>query len=65
MGNLYARLQEIIGEKIFRHKVTFDKPVRVTGLTTYATNAAAIAGGLRAGDLYKTGADPDVVCVVH
>jgi hypothetical protein len=27
MGNLFARLQEIIGEKIFRHKVTFDGDV--------------------------------------
>jgi hypothetical protein len=27
MGGLYARLQEIIGEKIFRHKVTFDGDV--------------------------------------
>ena len=27
MGNLYARLQEIIGEKIFRQKVTFDDGV--------------------------------------
>jgi hypothetical protein len=27
MATLYARLQEIIGEKIFRHKVTFDGDV--------------------------------------
>ncbi len=65
MGNLYSRLQEIIGEKIFRQKVTFDKPVMVSGLLSYANNAAALAGGLRVGDLYKTGADPDTVCVVH
>jgi hypothetical protein len=36
-----------------------------SGLTVYASNALAIAGGLTAGDFYRTGADPDVVCVVH
>jgi hypothetical protein len=39
--------------------------LKVTGLAVYANNAAAIAGGLSAGDLYRTGADPDPVCVVH
>lgn len=34
-------------------------------LSTYANNAAAVAGGLTAGDLYRTGGDPDLVCVVH
>ena len=37
----------------------------VVGLPVYASNAAAIAGGLAAGDFYRTGADPDVVCVTH
>jgi hypothetical protein len=31
----------------------------------YANNAAAIAGGLIAGDIYRTGGDPDTICVVH
>jgi hypothetical protein len=39
--------------------------VTTAGLTAYANNGAAIAGGLVAGDLYRTGADPDTVCVVH
>jgi len=34
-------------------------------LPAYANNAAALAGGLVAGNLYRTGADPDTVCVVH
>lgn len=34
-------------------------------LAVYANNAAAVAGGLIAGQFYRTGADPDVVCVVH
>lgn len=34
-------------------------------LQVFANNAAAIAGGLSVGNFYRTGADPDVVCVVH
>ena len=34
-------------------------------LPVYANNAAAISGGLVAGNLYRTGANPDPVCVVH
>jgi hypothetical protein len=37
----------------------------VVGLPVYANNAAAISGGLAAGDFYRTGANPDPVCVVH
>jgi hypothetical protein len=39
--------------------------LQVVGLPVYANNAAAIAGGLTAGALYRTGSDPDQVCVVH
>lgn len=31
----------------------------------YANNAAALAGGLVAGDTYRSGGDPDVLCIVH
>lgn len=31
----------------------------------YANNAAAIAGGLTAGAVYRSGADPDVLACVH
>jgi len=34
-------------------------------LSVYANNAAAIAGGLGIGDYYRTGGDPDTVCIVH
>jgi hypothetical protein len=37
----------------------------VTGLPVYANNAAALAGGLVIGMFYRTGADPDPVCVVR
>lgn len=34
-------------------------------LQVFANNAAAITGGLVAGQFYRTGGDPDTVCVVH
>jgi hypothetical protein len=37
----------------------------VAPLPVYANNAAAKAGGLAAGSLYRTGADPDLTAVVH
>lgn len=56
--------------------VTFNSPTQILfqcsaghytfqGLQVFANNAAAQAGGLITGDFYRTGADPDVVCVVH
>jgi len=39
--------------------------LHVVGLPVYANNAAAVAGGLTAGAFYRTGGDPDPVCVVH
>jgi hypothetical protein len=34
-------------------------------LAVYSNNAEALAGGLLVGQYYRTGADPDVVCIVH
>jgi hypothetical protein len=34
-------------------------------LLPFPNNAAAIAGGLTVGSFYRTGGDPDLVCVVH
>lgn len=39
--------------------------LQVVGLPVYANNAAAVTGGLTSGAFYRTGADPDAVCVVH
>lgn len=39
--------------------------LHVVGLPVYANNAAAVAGGLTVGAFYRTGGDPDPVCVVH
>ena len=33
--------------------------------TIYSNNAEAITGGLVAGQVYRTGDDPDVLAVVH
>jgi hypothetical protein len=40
-------------------------PLHVMNYPVYANNAAALAGGLTAGAHYRTGVDPDPVCVVH
>jgi hypothetical protein len=37
----------------------------IQNLQIFANNAAALAGGLVAGQLYRSGADPDVVFIVH
>lgn len=37
----------------------------IPGLLVFANNAAAIAGGLVAGNLYRSGADPDAIFIVH
>lgn len=42
-----------------------DGSIMFVGLPVYANNAAAIAGGLIVGSLYRTNSDPDTVCVVH
>ncbi len=39
--------------------------LRLHAVAAYANNAAAAAGGLQVGDLYRTGADPDALCIVH
>jgi hypothetical protein len=39
--------------------------IKIPQLPVYANNAAAVSGGLSAGTLYRTGGDPDQVCIVH
>lgn len=47
-------------------QITIDAThVNLPSLQVFANNAAALAGGLIAGDLYRNGANPDLVCVVH
>jgi hypothetical protein len=40
-------------------------PLQVVGLPVHTNNAQAVAAGLTAGAFYRTGGDPDMVCVVH
>jgi len=42
-----------------------DAAVAVLSLPVYADNAAAITGGRAVGAMYRNGADPDYVCIVH
>lgn len=39
--------------------------VSLSSIPAYTNNAAAVSGGLAVGRVYRTGADPDVLCVVH
>lgn len=59
---LSVKLNELLG--MYRSRIN-DLIDKTTTLPVYANNAAAIAGGLAAGDFYRTGADPDPVCIVH
>lgn len=43
----------------------FANPITMTDLPIFGNNADAIWGGLTVGRLYRTGGDPDYVCVVH
>ncbi len=55
----------ILGDKVGIGTDTPTSKLQVVGLPVYATNALALSGGLTAGAFYRTGADPDPVCVVH
>lgn len=39
--------------------------INAAGIPIFSNNAAAKAGGLVTGDCYRTGADPDPLCIVH
>jgi hypothetical protein len=43
----------------------FTSPMTISGVQVFANNAAAVAAGLTPGQLYRTGADPDIIAVVH
>ena len=45
--------------------VTWGDITSIPSLPVYVNNAAALVGGLGAGRIYRTGLDPDTVCVVH
>ncbi len=46
-------------------KIDTPSTIKLGSVPIYADNASAIAGGLAAGDIYRTGDDPDLLCIVH
>lgn len=57
-----GRLQEA-WSRWFNSIAKFSRSLQT--LPIYANNAAAVTGGLSIGEFYRTGANPDTVCVVH
>ena len=58
--------KQLIGYAISATKLLLMIQAVVTvELPVYASNADALVGGLSVGDYYRTGEDPDHVCVVH
>lgn len=57
--NVWARQLANLGNMLFT------SPMTISGVQVFANNAAALAGGLTVGQLYRTGADPDVIATVH
>jgi hypothetical protein len=53
------------GTIYFENQVVSVPSLYNTNLPVYANNAAAITGGLTVGSFYRTGGNPDPVCVVH
>ena len=62
LQRLWKGLLSILQEHI---EEVYDDLSRLEDLPIYANNAAALAGGLAVGDFYRTGANPDPICVVH
>jgi hypothetical protein len=44
---------------------TFTGVQNLGTIAAYPNNAAALAGGLVSGDMYRTGGDPDLLCIVQ
>lgn len=60
-GSIQVSCRNSSGRIQLLSKVSMDR----TKVPVYANNAAAIAGGLAQDDLYRTGGDPDLICIVH
>lgn len=55
----------IVNWNTVNYKQITDVPWQCATVPIYANNAAAITGGLVAGDLYRTNVDPDFLAIVH
>ncbi len=53
------------GKGWYGDTVYMAKNLKIGAVPIYANNAAAVAGGLAAGALYRTNGDPDLLCIVH
>ena len=58
-------VRDVRVDKNFRELEKALTGIQILTLPVYVNNAAAIAGGLVTGQLYRTSADPDTVCIVH
>ncbi len=63
--NFNASLFSFVGGNMGIGTASPTSPLQVLSIPVYANNAAAISGGLTAGAFYRTGANPDPICVVH
>ena len=61
---LYQVIHQLI-EFLVALNIQVNSATPTASIPIYANNAAAIAGGLIAGEFYRTGANPDFVAVVH
>jgi hypothetical protein len=52
-------------KRVIGGNVSVAGSIQAGSIPVYANNAAAIAGGLTFGKFYRTGGDPDPVCIVH
>lgn len=65
---IYCPGSASFNETIFQMKdgfFSFIDSIDAVGIPVFANNAAAITGGLSVGALYRTGGNPDPVCIVH
>jgi len=53
------------GADVFTAKRAAPFKFLLSVVPAYANNAAAISGGLVAGNIYRTNGDPDTLCIVH
>lgn len=68
INGAFASGDTIIGNSanvLTLHDPNLRDVVSMPDLPVFANNAAALSGGLSVNNLYRTGADPDTICVVH
>lgn len=64
-GTLMFRFNNLGMMGIGGGNAAIKSPLQVQSIAIFANNAAAITGGLVVGSFYRTGADPDLLAIVH